>query len=271
MSEIGCGKNFPPQHPTFRQKVISYILLAGLVVPVVQVFMHVLNRTRLIGKKNLRGLKRPWILMSNHVTLLDDLFLGPLIFFPASFSNYRAIPLHSPEERNFYKVPIVSWFMKNTRSIPILRGKGIHQEGVNRLIETLRDGGTLHIHPEGTRTRSGEIGPAKASIGRIVYETGSSVVPMYHRGLEHILPIGTGVPRIGKRIYAGIGNPIFFTEEFKLPNNPETWRLITKKIMAGIREEQARIEALLPADMKLPRSDPVIVSDPADDPNEESI
>jgi len=180
--------------------------------------------------------------MSNHVTLLDDLFLGPLIFFPRALYKWKEIPYHAPEERNFYKVPIVSWFMKKTKSIPLVRGKGIHQEGVKRLIEAVSEGGVLHIYPEGTRTRSGELMEAKAGIGRIVYMSNAAVTPMYHRGLDRVLPIGAGVPRIGKQIYISIGAPLYFDEERKLPNTPETWRLITGRIMAGIRQQRDLLE-----------------------------
>ena len=180
--------------------------------------------------------------MSNHVTLLDDLFLGPIIFFPQSLRSYARIPYHAPEERNFYKVSIVSWFMKKTKCIPVVRGKGIYQEGVVRLIEALREGGVLHIFPEGTRTRSGEMGEPKAGIGRIVYESGALVVPMYHRGLDRVLPIGSGAPRIGKRIFVEIGEPLSFEEERKLPNTPDTWRIISKRIMEAIMEQKSRLE-----------------------------
>lgn len=249
MNEIGNGKNFPPSHPGFLHKTASYLLLGLLVVPAMNLFMRLLNRTQIVGKKNISGLGRPWILMSNHVSLLDDLFLGPIIFFPRGMRSYGWMPLHAPEERNFYKVPLVSWFMRMSKSIPVVRGKGIYQEGVNRLIEAVRNGGILHIYPEGTRTRTGEIGTAKAGIGRIVYESGAPVVPMYHRGLERVLPIGAGVPRTGKRIFVCIGAPITFEQERGLPNGALTWRLISEKIMIGIREQQARLERLFADDL----------------------
>jgi len=214
--------------------------------------MRFLNRTKMIGKEKAKRVPYPWILMSNHVSLLDDLFLGPIIFFPRALGGYKAIPYHAPEERNFYKKPIVSWFMKQTKSIPLVRGKGIHQEGMNRLISAVRNGGTLHIYPEGTRTRSGDIGAAKAGIGRLIYESGAPVVPMYHRGLDQVLPIGAGAPRIGKRIYVSIGDPIYFDEELKLPNTPETWRKMAGRVMDGIRAEKLRLESRFGSELPAP-------------------
>lgn len=158
---------------------------------------------------------------------------------PNVFLGYRYLPYHAPEERNFYKKRLVGLFMKYVKSIPLIRGRGIRQEGVNRLIRAVKNGGILHIYPEGTRTRNGEIGGGKEGIGRIVYESGAPVVPLYHQGLEKVLPIGSGFPSIGKEIRIAIGAPIYFQEELKMNNDINTWRLMTNRIMDGIREQQA--------------------------------
>jgi 1-acyl-sn-glycerol-3-phosphate acyltransferase len=243
MSKIGVGANFPPQRPNFWFKLITYLVITIVVVPSAALFMCVFNRTTIRGRKHLRSTGRPLILMSNHVTLLDDLWLDTITFFPKGYLGYAWIPYHSPEERNFYKVGIIAWFMRQVKSIPLQRGKGIFQEGVSRLIYAVKEGGLLRIYPEGTRTRTGDLLAPKIGVGRIVYESGAPVLPMYHRGLERILPIGAGVPRFFKHVYASIGEPLYFDEERKLPNTPDTWRLIVNRIMDGIREEKTKLEA----------------------------
>ncbi len=244
MLETVTEKYFPPSNPSWWFRTISNIIVNGLGLPSMSIFMHLLNRTRTVGRENIKNLEPPWILMSNHITLLDDLFLGPILYYPKCLKNYRYIPHHAPEQRNFYKKPLIAWFMKHTKSIPIIRGKGVFQEGVNRIIEAVKSGGILHIYPEGTRTRTGELGPAKIGIGRIVYETGAPVVPMYHQGLERILPIGAGFPRIGCEIRVAIGEPIYFRQELTLPNTPATWKIIADRIMQGIAEQKVRMNAL---------------------------
>ena len=244
-TSIGNSKNFPPDNPSFYFKTKTYIFLGFVVFPVVNIFMRLMNRVTVFGMKHATEIERPWILMSNHVTLLDDVFLGPILLFPKALRGYAWMPYHAPEERNFYKIPAIAWIMRMTKSIPLVRGKGIHQEGVKRLIDAVRNGGVLHIYPEGTRTRTGEIGAPKVGIGRIVYESGAPVVPMYHRGLERVLPIGAGVPRFGKRIYVSMGEPLHFDEERKLPNTPDTWRIIVERIMNGIYAERDKLSAIV--------------------------
>jgi monolysocardiolipin acyltransferase len=238
MAEIGTGQNFPPEQPTLLQKGLSCFLAIGLVTPALGLFMNLLNKTRIIGRENLARLRPPYIVTLNHLSLLDDLFLGPVIFFPNMLKGYRYLPYHAPEERNFYKKPIIAQFMRYAKAIPLLRGRGIYQEGVNRLINAVSEGGILQIYPEGTRTRTGEIGDGKEGVGRIVYESGAPVVPVYHQGMEKVLPIGRGIPRIGNEIRIVIGKPIMFHDELKQDNTPATWRLITTKIMDAIREQK---------------------------------
>ncbi len=242
MGSIGTGENFTPENPTFREILASYILVLGIITPLITLFMYVLNNTRIIGKKNISGSKAPWILMSNHITIMDDLFLDPLIAFSNIFKGYRYIPHHAPEEHNFYKSALSAWFMKRVKSIPLIRGKGAQQEGMNRLIKAVRDGGTLHIYPEGTRSRSGKLGRGRSGVGRLVYEAEAPVIPVYHYGLGAILPIGHAFPRFGKKVRVSIGEPIYFDEELKMENDHRTWKLITNRIMEAIAEQQQRAE-----------------------------
>ena len=236
---IELGRNFPSQRPDFIDQAVSYSLINLLIVPAISLFMNLLNRTRVVGRENIAHLRPPYILVSNHLTLLDDLFLGPVIFFPGVLLGYRYLPYHAPEERNFYKRPVIAWFMRRVKAIPIVRGRGNYQEGVNRLIEAIKAGGILHIFPEGTRTRTGDIGEGKSGIGRIVRETGVPVVPVYHQGLEEVLPIGEGLPHIGREIRIAIGKPLCFDEELKIGSNIAAWKLITERIMDAIHEQRA--------------------------------
>ncbi len=236
--EVGVGRHFPPEKPDILFKLISNLMVGVIINPAIYVFMNLLNRTRVSGRKNIWGLKPPWILASNHLTLLDDLFIEPVILFPQIYFGYRYIPYHAPEERNFYRRRLISWFMRQSKSIPVVRGKGLNQIGVDRLIEAVKDGGILHIYPEGTRSRSGDIGSAKPGVGRIVQETGVPVVPVYHQGLEQVLPIGAGFPKIGKEIRISIGKPIRFDTAIEPGRELQRWKEISEEILEAIREQQ---------------------------------
>jgi len=235
-------KHFPPEHPSLLFQALSYLVIAGVVTPTIGVFMNLLNRTRISGRENISKLKPPWILASNHLTLLDDLFLEPIILFPHVLRGFNYFPYHAPEETNFYKKPLITWFMRQCKSIPLIRGNGIHQEGMERLIRAVKNGGILHIYPEGTRTRNGDIGSGKPGIGRIVSESKAPVIPIFHQGLEKVLPIGKGVPRIGNEIRITIGKPMYFDTKIEPRSEIRTWRSISNQIIDNIRELRTEAE-----------------------------
>lgn len=235
--------HLPPENPTLAFKIPAYILMAGIITPAIQVFMNVLNRTRITGIENIRKLDTKWILVSNHLSILDDLFLGPILLFPKSMKGYAYFPYHAPEERNFYKKRLIASFMRHCKSIPLIRGAGIYQPSIDRIIKSVAEGGILHIFPEGTRSRSGNIGTAKAGVGRIVCETNAPVVPVYHQGLEGVLPIGTTFPRIGKDIRIAIGEPIYFDTNYEPGEEIAKWKLISAEISEAIQKQLVVAEA----------------------------
>jgi 1-acyl-sn-glycerol-3-phosphate acyltransferase len=92
-----------------------------------------------------------------------------------------------------------------------------------------------YVYPEGTRTRTGEIGRGKIGVGRLVRESGARVIPCYHHGLDQVLPIGHKFPRLGKRVHIWIGESLDFSSYMNLPNTPKTWQLISDSIIDAIR------------------------------------
>jgi len=216
--------------------IMAYLVTLFVVVIPFSIFMRLFNRVKIVGKKHLDRAKMPFMFVSNHVTLLDDMFIGPLIFTPRGFFNFNFMPYHTPEEKNFYKGPIVSWIMEHLKCIPLTRGEGINQPGIAAIIEKLKEGGNVQIYPEGTRTRTGRLGRGKPGVGKIVYDAQCQVVPCYHSGLEKVLPIGRTFPRFFKKITIIIGEPISYQDYFDKPNTVETWREIAENMVDSIRQ-----------------------------------
>ena len=217
-------------------RAITWCLSCLLVVPACTVLMRVLNRTRIVGKHHLQQAPLPLMVVSNHVTIWDDGFVDTLIFSPRVFREYDFIPYHVPEAGNFFKNPLLSWFMRRMKSIPVRRGEGLFQPGMERVIAALREGGCVRTFPEGTRSRTGTLGHGRPGVGRVLYETGVPVVPCFYRGLDKVLPIGAVVPRIGKRVEIVIGPPFSVDDLRALPNTQETWQKIADRLMEKIAE-----------------------------------
>jgi long-chain acyl-CoA synthetase len=72
----------------------------------------------------------------------------------------------------------------------------------------LLDGGwSLLLYPEGTRTRTGQIGPFREGVGLLAVELGVPVVPIRVDGLYNVLPKGRILPHRGPAT-VWIGRPL---------------------------------------------------------------
>jgi 1-acyl-sn-glycerol-3-phosphate acyltransferase len=225
-------------------KLVTYAVVMITLVPIFVVIMKVFNRTVVYGRRNVQKAKPPFLFVSNHVSMLDDAFVGSIVFSPRAYWDFRFIPYHAPERKNFFKGPFFSFIMYASRCVPLTRGQGVNQPGVRKLIKHLTAGEVVYIYPEGTRTRTGELGKGKIGVGRMVRETGANIIPCYHSGIEKLLPIGQKIPKFGKNIKIMIGEEKNFDEFMSLPNTPKTWQLISDKIIEHIREMRTRLEEL---------------------------
>ncbi|MBO4926644.1 MAG: AMP-binding protein [Clostridiales bacterium] len=79
--------------------------------------------------------------------------------------------------------------------IPIER-EGDFTPTMRRAIEVVREGKCLLIHPEGTRSRTGELGAFREGAARIALETGAKIIPVAITGSGEILPVGKKRPRL---------------------------------------------------------------------------
>ncbi|PID29268.1 MAG: hypothetical protein CR982_03250 [Candidatus Cloacimonadota bacterium] len=221
----------PKESKFFRFEGQLYTIITALLI---QILMRVLNRTKIIRKEIIGREKGPYIFASNHTTMFDSGFIDCLLFFKKAFASYDSIPYHTPEYGNFYKNRVMSYYMDRVKCLPLVRGKGIDQPSQRVVNEKLKSGKIVHIFPEGTRSRTGKLLPGKGGVGKRIYETKVKVVPCYHHGVRDILPVGSSIPKIGKKVTIIVGEPIYFDDLFELENKPETWRLISQRIMEHI-------------------------------------
>jgi 1-acyl-sn-glycerol-3-phosphate acyltransferase len=112
-------------------------------------------------------------------------------------------------EKAFGIAPI-GWLGSLGRILPIQRGAGLHQPGMRLVEEKLRDGDWVNIFPEGTRSKSGRLQlPFKPGVARLIASTEhpAVVLPIYHRGMEHLWPYPMGLA-----ISIQVGRPIMFDD-----------------------------------------------------------
>ena len=81
-------------------------------------------------------------------------------------------------------------------------------KSIDRAEELIRDGVSVWLAAEGTRSLDGRIGPIKKGGFHLAMHTGTPIVPVAIRGTIEILKRGTRSMHKGKRVDVTIGAPI---------------------------------------------------------------
>ena len=197
------------------QSYLSWIFVLLIEAPIIWLLMRFFS-LRVYHKENLKGLKPPFILVSNHLTLIDSWFAVYAIAFPQFIWKHWLLTWHVPEATNYFRglQALLVWL---SRSIPIVRGSRPRKvaAALEKVVEVLKKGESVYLFPEGTRSRTGRIGKYTTGIGRIYKKVPDcSILPIYLRGIENVLPIGVKFPRLFKKIDVVIGKPVRIKSEY---------------------------------------------------------
>ena len=103
------------------------------------------------------------------------------------------------------------------------------------VIRLVKAGGCTIIFPEGTRSRDGQLQPAKAGVGLVIAKTLAPVVPMRVFGAFDAFPRGQKFPR-RVPISVVIGKALHFTKADVAGDPREVYQRLSDQVMARIAE-----------------------------------
>jgi 1-acyl-sn-glycerol-3-phosphate acyltransferase len=165
------------------------------------------------------------VIASNHVSFLDPALIGAAV---------RHRPVRFMARDTLFRNPLFGRFLRNILVMPISREKG-DIGALKRSIEALRRGSCVGVFPEGTRSVTGELQPAKGGIGFLIAKAGVPVVPVYLDGSYRAYPKGGKFIKPCKiRIF--IGQPIKPEELTSIGEDREGYATIGRLIMERISE-----------------------------------
>ena len=113
--------------------------------------------------------KQTYIFMPNHASFLDI-----LLAFACIPCNFRIIT-----KEEIFLIPLMGWALKRSRQIPMDRAnprKGL--ASLEQAFNLLREGISITVFPEGSRTSDGEIKDFKATLFILPIRSGVPVVPV---------------------------------------------------------------------------------------------
>lgn len=150
------------------------------------------------GRDNV-PLDRPVIFACNHASQVDILVL------------YLALPVEFRfvVKEELFKIPIMGLAMKIAGYIPIKRSGGKSaMRSLQKAARRIKEGASVVIFPEGTRSLDGKLAPFKPGGFLLASKSGCPIVPLAISGSIRILRKGSFVAHPGT-VKVTIGKPVF--------------------------------------------------------------
>lgn len=186
-----------------------YRIMRWLVYPFIRLFIRVEHH----GMENVPK-NKGYILAANHTSIAD--------MFVITVPVKGQICYMAKEE--IFKVPLVKWFFKALGSFAVRRGKG-DTEAIDKACNIVNSGKVLGIFPEGTRSKTGEIGKAKSGAALIAMQTKADILPVS-------IKYSTGTFKLFCKATVRVGELI----PYKEPAEDETQRGSIRRITADVMD-----------------------------------
>lgn len=172
------------------------------------------------------------IIASNHSSYIDPPALGAC--------TYRIRMTHFMARDTLFKKGFMHWFLHKVGVIPLDRDKG-DVKAMKTAIALLKDGASVALFPEGTRSVDGTLQPPKPGIGFLVSKGQAPVVPVYIHGSHEAWSKNSGGWK-NRPVSVVFGRLITQEEIRGLGEGREAYPLIGELIMKRIAELREKFE-----------------------------
>ncbi len=207
-------------------KFVSYVSKK-----VVDLYLKKYANINIAGSENLKGIKTPTIFICNHLSNSDGLVLD------------KALKEIDPTFVAGVKLSdnVITSIGVNVIKTTNIKPNAADKEGLKKIINLVKQGESLLIFPEGTRSRVGSLIEAKKGILLIAAMTGAPIVPIGLYGTEKLMPINKEGDMSSETFYhadvhINIGKQFEFPKRGKELDKKEYEDFATRYIMKKIAE-----------------------------------
>ena len=151
---------------------------------------------RFVGMENIQA-SGPFIFVVNHQSFFDPIFAG--IMFKGQLCFMARDTLFTNK--------ILGPIIKSVKAIPVRRGQA-DLASIKAIIARLREGDSVCLFPEATRTTDGKIAPFKGGVSLLSRRGNAYVVPVLIDGAFECWPRHRKLFKIGSKITITYGKPI---------------------------------------------------------------
>ena len=158
-----------------------------LAVIVLWVLFKIVFFMKFEGRENIEKGKNV-VLMGNHQCMLDPICLA------------LCVPdreIHFMGKKELWNNKLLGWLFTKVHGFPVDRGN-VDMAAIRTAMGILKEGNTLGIFPEGTRSKVGHMLPLLGGASMLAFKSGCDVVPVYIDG--NYKPFRRITVRVGKPI-----------------------------------------------------------------------
>lgn len=192
-------------------------------------FLHVLWRPQITGGEHI-PLTGGAILASNHLSLVDSIFLPLVLARPVTFAAKSEYFTGTRPGQRF-----AAAYMRATKQLSVDRaGARAAQETLQAALDLVKAGELFGIYPEGTRSPDGRLYRGRTGVGWLALAAGVPVIPVAMVGTDRVLPPGHTIPSL-RRVGIRVGKPLTFDGYQDRRPAARVRRAVTDEVMEAIR------------------------------------
>jgi 1-acyl-sn-glycerol-3-phosphate acyltransferase len=188
-----------------------------------------MEKVTVIDRQQLKGVKRPFVVVANHSSHLDaPLIMGAL---PRPLARYLAAGAAGDY---FFDV----WWRRGLTALffnafPVDRS-GRNPRNINAKMLLQHDVPVL-VFPEGTRSKDGQMGHFKPGGAALATATGVPILPIAIIGAHEAHPRGSKWPKMGQPLAVVFGAPMRANEN----ENPTEFMARVRVVIAGLLDKHS--------------------------------
>ncbi|GGE11179.1 1-acyl-sn-glycerol-3-phosphate acyltransferase [Marinithermofilum abyssi] len=155
----------------------------------------------------------PVLLCANHISNWDPPLVG---------SSLRR-KVHFMAKEELFHIPLLSFLIRNFGAFPVKRGSG-DKRALRTALDLLAEQKVLGVFPEGTRSKTGELGKAHTGATYMALKSKAPIVPVAI----------IGPYRLFRKIQIVFGPPISMEPYLKEKITSDTIQQVTDRVMGDI-------------------------------------
>ena len=179
-------------------RVTRGLVQRGLLIPA----LTFLTPVNVMGRRHLRQLKGPAVLVANHQSHFD----APVILSAVGGRVRRRLVIAAAADYFYRSDMIGAAASVALGTVPFHRSGGLSRSSLELLKDLVGQGWSVLIFPSGSRGDASLTG-FKRGFAYIAVDQQVPVVPLYLHGLDEVMPKGARIPLPGG-VAVGVGKPI---------------------------------------------------------------